>query len=121
LAEFNQIRPMFASLLPVSDYHKDVNPQFQETKIRPPATILELNSWLRNYCEQHHFTYVDYYSAMVDKSGFLPAELSDDGLHPNAQGYRVMAPVALQAIDNTLKGMAPAKKKGGIFHRKEHS
>ena len=44
LAEAHHIEPMFASLLPVSDYHKDVNPQYARTAHLPPATILEVNA-----------------------------------------------------------------------------
>jgi acyl-CoA thioesterase-1 len=44
---------------------------------------------------------------MVDTAGRLQGDLSDDGLHPNAKGYRVMAPVALEAIQKTI---APAPK-----------
>jgi len=40
---------------------------------------------------------------MVDDKGFLKNELSDDGLHPNAQGYVVMAPLADAAITASLK------------------
>ena len=40
---------------------------------------------------------------MVDAKGFLQAELADDGLHPNSAGYRVMAPVALAAIDKARR------------------
>ncbi len=36
--------------------------------------------------------------AMVDDKGLLKRELADDGLHPNAAGYKVMAPLA-QARD----------------------
>jgi lysophospholipase L1-like esterase len=113
LAGAHHIEPMFASLLPVSDYHRDVNPQYQRTELRPPARIRELNTWLRSFCEQHRFRYVDYFTPMVDKDGFMRADLSDDGLHPNAKGYRVMAPVALAAIDSTTKGGVTPKKKGG--------
>ncbi len=124
LAEAHHIQPMFASLLPVSDYHKDVNPQYARTGHLPPATILEVNAWLKNFCEQHRYPYVDYYAALVDKAGFLQADLSDDGLHPNARGYRLMAPVALAAIDNVAKPEVakPAKKKGGLkdWLTKEH-
>jgi lysophospholipase L1-like esterase len=130
LAEFHHIQPIFASLLPVSDYHKDANPQYLQTGRRPPAKILELNAWLKATCEQRHFPYVDYYSVLVDKEGFLQADASDDGLHPNAKGYRIMAPVALAAIDGlTRAAVAPAKKakppadkKGGIrgWLEKEH-
>jgi acyl-CoA thioesterase I len=40
---------------------------------------------------------------MVDEGGFLKADLSDDGLHPNAKGYAVMAPLAEKAISDALK------------------
>jgi len=123
LAEAHHIQPMFASLLPVSDYHKDVNPQYARTVHLPPAKILEVNGWLKNFCEQRHFPYVDYYAALVDKAGFLQADLADDGLHPNARGYRLMAPIARAAIDNFFKAdVKPAKKKGGLkdWLQKEH-
>jgi lysophospholipase L1-like esterase len=111
LADAHHIVPMFASILPVSDYHKDANPQYQQTTRRPPARILELNAWLRGFCEQRHFPYVDYYAALADKEGFLPADDSDDGLHPNAKGYRIMAPIALAAIDNVTNADARPQKK----------
>jgi hypothetical protein len=34
----------------------------------------------------------------------MQADLSDDGLNPNAKGYRVMSPVALEAIGRALSG-----------------
>jgi lysophospholipase L1-like esterase len=114
---------MFASVLPVSDYHKDANPQYARTSQRPPAKILELNGWIKSFCEQRHFPYVDYYSVLVDKAGFLQADAADDGLHPNGKGYRLMAPVALAAIDNLAKAeMKPVKKKAGVraWLEKEH-
>jgi acyl-CoA thioesterase I len=114
LADAHQIRPIFASILPVSDYHKNVNPRFAMTLRRPPATILALNNWLRQFCAQHGYVYVDYFSAMADSAGYLQADLADDGLHPNGKGYRVMAPVALNAIDRAL-GQQPKKKKGKFF------
>jgi lysophospholipase L1-like esterase len=40
---------------------------------------------------------------MVDGSGLLRAELSEDDLHPNAKGYAVMAPLAEAAIARTLR------------------
>ncbi len=111
LAQFHKIKPLFASVLPVSDYHKDVNPANERTKQRPPATILELNAWLKSFCARRNFGYVDYFSALADQSGRLAAELADDGLHPNAKGYRLMAPIALAAIDNAFKPEPVSKKK----------
>ncbi len=111
LAEFHKIKPLFASVLPVSDYHKGANPSYERTKQRPPATILELNTWLKSFCARRNFTYVDYFAALADQAGMLGAELADDGLHPNAQGYRLMAPLALAAIDAALKPEPAGKKK----------
>ena len=110
IAEAHHIRPLFASILPVSDYHKNVNPRFEMTRQRPPAAILALNNWLRQFCGRHGYTYVDYYAATVDSAGYLQADMADDGLHPNGKGYRAMAPVALNAIDRTV-GQAPKKKR----------
>jgi lysophospholipase L1-like esterase len=104
LADTYKIKPLFASVLPVSDYHKNINARYEMTKTRPPATILELNRWIQAFCRQRNYTYVDYFSQLVDASGQLKAELADDGLHPNAAGYRVMAPIAMAALEaNVLK------------------
>jgi lysophospholipase L1-like esterase len=103
LARANQIRVVLASLLPVSDYEKrDGKPIIQTTR-RPPEQIRALNDWMKSYAAAHGGTYLDYYSAMVDDKGFLKDELSEDGLHPNAKGYAVMAPLAEQAIASALK------------------
>ncbi len=111
LAEASKITPLVASLLPVSDYHKEENPGYLQTVRRPPQTIRALNTWLQEFCRQHKYAYVDYYSKLVDAAGFFQADLSDDGLHPNSKGYRIMAPIALEAIDKVLQ--PPAQKKRG--------
>lgn len=102
LAKAHGIKPVFASILPVSDYHKDADPHYEMTATRPPAAIQSINAWIRSYCQSQGFIYMDYYSAMVDSAGRMQADLSDDGLHPNAKGYRVMSPVALEAIGRVL-------------------
>jgi len=38
----------------------------------------------------------------VDGRGMLKAELTGDGLHPNAAGFAVMAPLAEMAIEKAL-------------------
>ncbi len=115
LAEYHHIKPMFASLLPVSDYHKGVNRQNERSIQRPPPAILEINRWLQSFCKERGYLYVDYFAPLVDKAGFLRADLADDGLHPNAAGYRLMAPVALAAIDKLFPApaapSAPASKR----------
>ena len=93
---------IFASVTPVSDYHKDQNPANERTPGRPPARIRELNDWLQAYCTKQGHLYVDYFSALVDETGQLKADFGDDGLHPNAMGYRAMAPLASAAIEKTI-------------------
>jgi lysophospholipase L1-like esterase len=39
---------------------------------------------------------------MADARGGLRPELSDDGVHPNLAGYRVMAPLAERAIGEAI-------------------
>ncbi|MBI4877667.1 MAG: SGNH/GDSL hydrolase family protein [Acidobacteria bacterium] len=111
LAVASQIKPIFASVLPVSDYHKDRNPQYERTPGRPPATILALNAWLADFCRQRGFAYLDYFSKSVDSAGLLQAGLADDGLHPNSAGYRLMAPLVLEAIEKTIVPPPPAPKR----------
>jgi lysophospholipase L1-like esterase len=103
LATANGIRVVLASVLPVSDYEtRDGKPLIQTVR-RPPARILALNTWLRAFAKTKGHVYLDYHTAMADYQGFLKNELSDDGLHPNAQGYAVMAPLAEAAIAASLK------------------
>jgi lysophospholipase L1-like esterase len=104
LARAHGIRVVFASFLPVSDNEKTAEgqPRNQTTR-RPPETIKALNEWMKKYVDENKLTYLDYYSAMVDEKGFLKDELSNDGLHPNAQGYLVMNPLAEKAITESLK------------------
>ncbi len=85
LARAYGFKAAFASILPVSDYHKDADPRNEVTKTRPLATIQALNRWLQNHCQSEGLVYIDYYSAMVDQSGQMQSDLSDDGLHPNAK------------------------------------
>lgn len=104
LARAHGIRVVLASLLPVSDYERDRGGrQIVQTARRPPAQIRALNDWIKRYAAQNGATYLDYFSATADDKGFLRDELSDDGLHPNAKGYAVMAPLAEQAVAAALK------------------
>jgi lysophospholipase L1-like esterase len=95
LAKANGIRVIVASILPVADYP-------WKTGLAPAPKIRTLNDWLKGYCVNHSVTYLDYYSAMVGPDGGMKAGISFDGVHPNAQGYAIMAPLAQAAIDRTL-------------------
>ena len=57
---------------------------------------------MAGYAAANGHEVLDYYSAMADANGRLKPELNDDGLHPNAAGYAVMAPLAEAAIARAL-------------------
>jgi lysophospholipase L1-like esterase len=97
LATANGARMVLASVLPVSAYHVTPGAPPQTVR-RPPARINTLNTWLKTYAAAHNHVYLDYFSATADAKGMLRAELSEDDLHPNAQGYAIMAPLAEAAI-----------------------
>lgn len=99
LAKANGIRLIFSSVMPVNNYNQRALWFFLQ---RSPEKILALNEWLKKFCAGHDLLYVDYFSAMVDARGMLKAELTSDGLHPNAAGFAVMAPLAQAAIDKAL-------------------
>lgn len=98
LAQLNKIKVILCSILPISDY----SPRPQTSR-RPPADILKLNAWMKDYAAKSGATYLDYYSATVDEKGFLKSAISPDGLHPNAAGYEIMAPLAAAAIQKALQ------------------
>jgi len=99
LARLQNIRVAFASLLPVNNYTEDAKESFA---LRPRERILALNKWLKDYCAKNGLVYLDYFSAMVDDKGMLKRSLSDEGLHPNAAGYTVMAQLAEKAIAQAI-------------------
>jgi lysophospholipase L1-like esterase len=74
-----------------------------QTVQRPPADILKFNAWLKGYAAERKAVYADYYAATVDAQGFLRDGYTNDGLHPNAQGYTLLTPVAAAAIVDALK------------------
>ncbi len=118
LADAHGIQVILASVTPVSDYHEDANPRNHRTTRRPPATIIEINDWIKAFAQAEGYVYLDYFSALVDDQGMLRADLADDGLHPNTEGFKIMAPLAEAAIAEALKTKPAAKhekKRFGIF------
>lgn len=95
IAKANGIHVVLASVLPAADY--------PWKKGRDPAPkIIALNQWIRQYAASAGAVYCDFHSAMADEHGGMRPELSRDGVHPNAAGYAIMAPLADAAIARAL-------------------
>ena len=103
LARAHAIKVVLASITPTSGYHTAAGGVPQTTE-RPLARITAINGWIKRYAAQNGAVYLDYYSAMVDPTGQMRAELTADDLHPNAAGYAIMAPLVETAIQRALRG-----------------
>ncbi len=111
LASANRIKVVIASVLPITDEKKGADgAPIVRSRDRPPEQVRALNTWLERQARAKGHVYLDYHAALADAEGRLKAPLTDDGLHPNAAGYAVMAPLAERAIARALGSRAaPAK------------
>ena len=95
LAKANQIKVVLSSVLPVFDYP-------WKSGLQPAEKIIALNAMIKTYAEKNGLVYLDYFSATVDERKGLKKELSGDGVHPNLAGYKIMEPLAEEAIQKAL-------------------
>ncbi len=95
LAKVHGIRVVLASVTPICDCQKVLSDR------RPPGKILGFNGWLKEYAAKAGAVYADVY-AVLGQGRNLKKELTEDGLIPNAEGYRLMAPVFEKAIAEAL-------------------
>jgi len=95
IATANKIKVVLCSVLPAYDF--PWSPGMQ-----PAPKVVELNKWISSFAASKHFVYVDYYAAMKDDRGGLPATLSKDGVHPNAAGHAIMQPLVEAGIRKAL-------------------
>lgn len=95
LAKANNVKVILCSVLPAFDYP-------WKTGLNPSEKIAKLNEMIKQFAETNGIIYLDYYSSMVDERKGLKSEFSYDGVHPNETGYKIMAPLAEEAIKNAL-------------------
>lgn len=96
LAKHGNIKVVLSSVLPVYDYP-------WRPGLEPVAKIEELNSWIKNYAKKNGHIYLDYFNHLSDDKKGMKKIYSEDGVHPNAQAYEVMEPLAKDAIKKALK------------------
>lgn len=92
----NNISVFLSSVLPVHKYIWNLSIK------NPSKTILKLNEKIEGYAKSNNLLYIDYYSSMVDERGGLKKEFSDDGVHPNKDGYAIMSDIVSSAIDTFI-------------------
>jgi lysophospholipase L1-like esterase len=62
------------------------------------ANVLDVNKRLQKLAKEFDYDFIDLHSQMTDDKGELKAEFTADGLHLNAEGYKVWK----AQIDHTL-------------------
>lgn len=83
IARAHQIRVILGSIPPTAGFN-------WRPEVDPKPWIRQLNAWLRAYAARSQVEFIDYYSILAGPSGELRADLSNDGVHPNRSGYRLM-------------------------------
>lgn len=86
--------PAIAQDLAVRDYY----PGRDNGKIS--ALVDEFGRMLTIYCREKDVPFADFRSAFLDGSGKGRRELFFDGLHPTAEGHRLMAGVLAEILRN---------------------
>lgn len=95
LARANGIKVVLSSTLPAYDYP-------WKPGMEPAKKIVALNQMIKTYADLNNIIYLDYFSAMTDERNGLPEKYAHDGVHPTAEGYKVMEPMVEMAISEAL-------------------
>jgi len=96
LAETNKIKVVLVSVLPAYEY-------WWQPGMEPAEKIVALNRWIKDFAAKRGLMYVDCHTPLSDEWHGLRKEYSPDGVHPNAAGYAVMAPLVEAGIEEALR------------------
>lgn len=91
LALSNRIAVILASIPPAASFP-------WRPGLETAQAIVSLNQWLRDYARQVGAVYADYHGALSNGRGGMRPGLASDEVHPTAEGYAAMAPVAEAAL-----------------------
>lgn len=95
IAKANKIKTVICSVLPAYDY------PWRKGQM-PNERIPALNTLLKAYCEKNKIEYLDYFEAMNDGNNGLRTELTTDGVHCTAKGYKLMEKMVIRSISKLL-------------------
>lgn len=96
IANANNIKVVLCSILPAYDYP-------WKTGLEPAQKIVDLNKWIKEYAVKNKIIYVDYFAPIADQRNGMKKAYSEDGVHPNLAGYKVMEPIVENAIAEALR------------------
>lgn len=97
LAKANKIKVILSSVLPC-------NKMYWSGATDVANKIESLNKRIKEYAKKNKLPYIDYYTPLVyGQDRGLNRRYSDDGVHPNVEGYKVMEPLLVEAVRKYVK------------------
>ena len=84
LAKANDIKVILCSVLPANNF-------YWSPGTKPAEKVIALNQMIQSYAKANTIPFVDYHTPMKDAENGLKKEYGPDGVHPNLEGYKVMA------------------------------
>ncbi len=108
LALINDIRVVLGSVPPAGAF------PWRPTVLEPAEHIVEMNEWLRRFARERNLIYIDYHEPLADERDAMKQTFSNDGVHPNRDGYSVMEPLARHAIDQALAASTESAPKPAV-------
>ena len=93
IALANGITPVLCTLVPAARY--GWRPQLGEQS----RNVSALNKMIRDIAAEKNLPLCDYWTAMNDGQGGLSPEMSDDGVHPNPDAYKIMEAELLKTLN----------------------
>ena len=89
MAKKNSISSIVGSLLP---FREGV---YSDGRL---SEIKLLNGRIQAISEKYNSKFIDFYSLLSDDKGFFNADFTDDGKHPNINGYFLMSEMLLNTL-----------------------
>ncbi|MEG2287480.1 MAG: GDSL-type esterase/lipase family protein [Ruthenibacterium sp.] len=75
------------------------NMDFTNHELQRKQYIRALNAAIHQMCAENGFSYVDYYSLLVQEDGLSMRDgMTPEGLHPHVLGYNIMAEALRKAL-----------------------
>lgn len=81
------------SIYPVNNEWKDNHDNRVKDEKEINSTIIMTNDRIEEYCEANDLKFIDLYPDLLDDNGVLNHDYTDDGLHPNENGYKVITEI----------------------------
>lgn len=89
-----QVEIYVESIYPVND-----NLDEDMVSNRNNDDIMKINEKIKKYCDDNNYTYINMYDKLLDDDGNFSEEYTDDGLHPNENGYEIITKELKKYLD----------------------